>query len=218
MQTILPYSRESAAMPVVCSCQSCRCYGYLQYPQRKVSTAHPPERLETSKSLPNLLPPSIPLTCGLRRVRPPDQQDERDDIHQDAVLQQPLSSLGNEQTPWAGRSRTNIYHRVTRVAYTAHCAVRTQPSRLRLVFRAPAHARGGRRWSEGAKAEKKSQITRLSLSSLSALVLSLFFILFPFRRISMYVRRQYFFCNWVCIYNIYILRDYRNTRIVFPSS
>ena len=41
MQKILPYSIGSAAMPVVCSCQSCYCYRYLQ---QEKSTLSPPIR------------------------------------------------------------------------------------------------------------------------------------------------------------------------------
>ena len=71
MQTILPYSRDStsAAMPVVCSCQSC---SLLQIPAIPATREKNPQsthqRLETRKSLPNLLPSWIPLSCCLRRV------------------------------------------------------------------------------------------------------------------------------------------------------
>ena len=145
----------------------------LQIPTTRESTLSPPIREVRNEK---------ELTKSVSAIDPANllspTSHHHPDEHEDAVLQQPLSSLGNEQSPGVGWSRCVC------LSFSAYCAVRTQPSRLRLVFRAPAHARGGRRWSECAKPQKKSQITRLPLSSSSALVLSLSFILSPFRRFS----------------------------------
>ena len=115
---------------------------------------------------------------------PPNEYDERDDIHQNAVLQQPLPSLENEQTPEAGRCDclSRRLHARSGALRSTHAAVthgcRNSISRARSCTQRPV-------LNQGTKAEKKSQITRLLLSS--ALVLSLFFILSPFRRISICV-------------------------------
>ena len=71
MQTILPYSRDStsAAMSVDCSCQSCSLLQIPAIPATREKNPQPThQRLETRKSLPNLLPSWIPLSCCLRRV------------------------------------------------------------------------------------------------------------------------------------------------------
>ena len=106
MQTILPYSRDStsAAMPVICSCQSCRCYRYLQYLQQEKRTLSPPIRYQKRERA-----YQICFRHGSRCLSvsdessPLDEHDGRDDIQRDAVVQQPLPSLGNEQTSGAGQ-------------------------------------------------------------------------------------------------------------------
>ena len=116
--------RQSAAMLVVCSCQSCRCYRYLQYLQQEKRTLSPLMREVRNEKELTKSASVIDLAVSYDSP-PPNEHDDRDDIHQDAVLQQPLLSLGNEQAPGAGRCDCSSRRLHARIV--TQCAVRTQP-------------------------------------------------------------------------------------------
>ena len=103
------------------------------------------------------------------------------------------------QTARHARNRRRIGRRALR---SAQCA-RSRHMAAAIVFRAHSCMRRPA-LSQGAKAQKMSKITRLPMSS--ALVLSIFFIIYLFRRINM--PRQYF----LVIEFVYNICNYRNIR------
>ena len=205
MQTILPYSKDSlqqclqlAPVSPVAATDTCN--------KRKGPSAHPSEvrnEKELTKSA-SVMDPAVLLsptsyhypmntTTGTTSIRTPYFSSR---CHRWEMSRRPEPS------------DAIVYH----VDCTAHTqlwtyrqSVRTQPSygcgnstsRARSYTRRPAR-------SQGAKAQKKSKIVRLPISS--ALVLSLFFIIYLFRRINM--PRQYF----LVIEFVYNICNYRNIR------
>ena len=102
-----------------------------------------------ARSLPNLLPSWIPLSCYLRRVTT-TRSTRRQGRHPPGRRTSAAAAIaGKCQTPGAGRCDclSRRLHGTHVVRYlVVHCGVRTQPSYgCGIVFRAPAHARGGRR-------------------------------------------------------------------------
>ena len=149
MQIILPYSRDSAsaAMPVVCSCQPCSLLQISAIPATREKNPQPThQRLETRKSLPNLLPSWIPLSCCLRRVT---------------------------TTRWTrrqGRHPPGLHCAVQR-AHAAVIWLRDSISRARSYTRRPALK--SRR--EGAKEVQDNQIADIECTSVAFSLFSLFF-------------------------------------------
>ena len=173
MQTILPilfYSRDSLQQ-----CPQFAPMSLLQIPATREKYAHGPTYQRGQKR-------DKELTKSASVIDPADllsptrhqhsMNDERDNIHQDAVLQKQLSSLGSEQTPGAGRSHclSQSIGTDTRVVCTVQCAestpvrtrtgvVQAQPSRLRQYFARPLiHAAAGAK----VKAQRQKRRARLN--------------------------------------------------------
>ena len=144
MQTILPYSRDcTSARSLPLSVLS-----LLQIPAIPPTTEKNPQpahqRLETRKSLPNLLPSWIPLSCCLRRVTT-TRRTRRQGRHPPGRRTLPAAAIDGKWADAGSRAmRLFIY-------VVAHCAVRLAHAAVislrecGIVFRVPADARNDRR-------------------------------------------------------------------------
>ena len=205
MQTILrilSYSRDSLQQ-----CSQFAPMSLLQIPATREKYAHGPTYQRGSKR-------DKKLTKSASVIDPADMlspmrhqhsmNNERDNIHQDAVLQKQLSSLVNEQTPGAGRSHclSQSIHTDTRVVYTVQCSepvrtrtgvVQSQHSWLRQYFARPLiHAAVGARVK--AQRQKKEPDNHIAVVECCSVNVEPFLSSFSFSPCQyMYVRRQYFF-------------------------
>ena len=160
MQTILPilsYSRDSLQQ-----CLQFAPMSLLQIPATREKYAHGPTYQRGSKRDKELIK-SASVIDPSDLLSPTRHQhsmnNEKGNIHQDAVQQKQLFSLGNEQTPEAGRSHC-LSQSIKTCAQCALCSTLSlhqcahapqhpcsvdSAFTVATIFRAPAHTRGGRR-------------------------------------------------------------------------
>ena len=135
--------RQSAAMPVVCSCQSCRCYRYLQ--QEKSTLSSPIREVRNEKELTkssSVIDPAALLSPTSNRwTRREGQHPPGRRTTAAVVLAAAAAVIAGKWADAGSRAMKLLYHRHAR---SAHAVVTDEA----IVFRAPAHARGGRRWSQ----------------------------------------------------------------------